>query len=176
MLMEVSTRNSLRYDSVLCSGCGFCAMVCPHGVFELDGRLAKLVRADECMECGACQMNCPTGAIAVDSGVGCAAAMIKAALTGKEVSCGGDTGCCGTEAVSESVPAHDCGCGAAPSASQPPARERTTSSASCCGSQTSPARGNGCGCGATGETRAPEPVAAKEAEGCQCGGGGCCNN
>jgi hypothetical protein len=45
------------------------------------------------MECGACQLNCPSGAIAVDSGVGCAAAMIKAALRGKdEVVCGEE--CC----------------------------------------------------------------------------------
>jgi len=43
------------------------------------------------MECGACQINCPSGAIAVDSGVGCAAAMIMAALRGKdEVVCGED--------------------------------------------------------------------------------------
>jgi ferredoxin len=35
------------------------------------------------MECGACQLNCPTGAIAVDSGVGCAAAMIASALRGR---------------------------------------------------------------------------------------------
>jgi hypothetical protein len=41
------------------------------------------------MECGACQLNCPTHAIAVESGVGCAAAMIRAALTGqKEATCG----------------------------------------------------------------------------------------
>jgi hypothetical protein len=40
------------------------------------------------MECGACQKNCIMNAIAVESGVGCASAMIRAALTGKkEVSC-----------------------------------------------------------------------------------------
>ena len=31
-----------------------------------------------------CKLNCPTGAITVDSGVGCAAAMILAAVTGKK--------------------------------------------------------------------------------------------
>ena len=50
------------------------------------------------MECGACQQNCPTGAISVESGVGCAEAMIWSALTGrKEVTCGCDesSSCCG---------------------------------------------------------------------------------
>ena len=61
-----------------------CASVCPHGVFTMNRRVARLARPDACMECGACQLNCPTSAIAVESGVGCAAAMIVAALTGKK--------------------------------------------------------------------------------------------
>jgi len=43
-------------------------------------------------------LNCPTGALFVDSGVGCAAAMISAALRGvKDSSCNAaePTGCCG---------------------------------------------------------------------------------
>jgi len=49
------------------------------------------------MECGACQLNCPTGAISVESGVGCAAAMIYAALTGKkEATCGKTDSSCGS--------------------------------------------------------------------------------
>ena len=75
--------NTLRYDPALCIGCGMCLAVCPHGVFAEDGRVVRLARWDACMECGACQLNCPTGAIAVVSGVGCASAMIVAALTGK---------------------------------------------------------------------------------------------
>jgi ferredoxin len=39
---------------------------------------------EACIECEACQLNCPTDAIMVDSGVGCAGAMIAAALTGKK--------------------------------------------------------------------------------------------
>jgi NAD-dependent dihydropyrimidine dehydrogenase PreA subunit len=67
-----------------------CAIVCPHGVFAIErtARRAHLVAWQDCMECGACQRNCPSGAISVDSGVGCAAAMIAGALTGKEPACG----------------------------------------------------------------------------------------
>jgi NAD-dependent dihydropyrimidine dehydrogenase PreA subunit len=79
--------NTLRYEPALCSGCGLCSIVCPHGVFAQNGRLAQLVHPEACMECGACQLNCPTGAIAVHSGVGCAYAMIRAALTGKDLAC-----------------------------------------------------------------------------------------
>jgi len=81
--------NTLRYDAELCINCGMCTAVCPHGVFAPNGRAVQLVRPSACMECGACQVNCPTGAITVDSGVGCATAMIYAALTGKQVAtCG----------------------------------------------------------------------------------------
>lgn len=81
--------NTLKYNPELCIGCGVCYDVCPHNVFAMNGRLAKIVHAGACMECGACQLNCPTDAIKVDSGVGCAAAMFHAALTGKqEPTCG----------------------------------------------------------------------------------------
>ena len=57
------------------------------------------------MECGACSLNCPAAAIAVQSGVGCAAAVINSMLgkNGGECCCGPATegttadakgGCC----------------------------------------------------------------------------------
>ncbi len=100
-MARVSAINTLEYDPELCIGCAMCTIVCPHAVFAMNDGMAQLVRAQACMECGACQRNCPTGAITVDSGVGCAAAMIRAALTGrKEASCGGEadtSGCCSCE-------------------------------------------------------------------------------
>jgi len=88
-MIRASALNTLEYDPDLCIGCEMCSIVCPHGVFAMNSRVAQLVRPEACIECGACQLNCPTDAITVDSGVGCAAAMIRAALLGrKEVSCG----------------------------------------------------------------------------------------
>jgi len=92
--VAVSTRNTLTFNVGLCINCGMCSTVCPHGVFapgeHKQGRsVVSIIRAEACMECGACQRNCPTGALVVDSGVGCAAAMIYAALTGaREPTCG----------------------------------------------------------------------------------------
>ena len=83
--------NTLVYNPELCNGCLMCVAVCPHAVFAMQGRRAVLVKPLACMECGACQLNCVTGAIHVESGVGCANAMIRAALLGKpeaECSCG----------------------------------------------------------------------------------------
>ncbi len=81
--------NTLRYNPDKCSNCKMCVAVCPHEVFALNGRAVQLARPEACMECGACRLNCPTGAITVDSGVGCAAAMIRAALLRRtEATCG----------------------------------------------------------------------------------------
>jgi len=77
-----------------CAGCGRCAEVCPHGVFEMDGRKARIVEKDFCMECGACALNCPVGALKVKAGVGCALAIIMGWLTGGEPSCDCTKGDC----------------------------------------------------------------------------------
>jgi len=79
---------TLMLDEDKCAGCGMCTAVCPHRVFELPGKKARIRNRDGCMECGACSRNCPFGAITVDAGVGCAVALIKGALTGREASCG----------------------------------------------------------------------------------------
>jgi NAD-dependent dihydropyrimidine dehydrogenase PreA subunit len=81
---HVSALNTLAFSAGECINCGMCSEVCPHGVFAPGERVIRIVDAHACMECGACAHNCPVGALQVDSGVGCAAAMIYAALRGKE--------------------------------------------------------------------------------------------
>ncbi len=78
---------SLTLDREKCTGCAMCVSVCPHRVFVVNDRKAAIVDRDACMECGACALNCPEGAIGVDSGVGCAAAIIKGFLLGTEPTC-----------------------------------------------------------------------------------------
>jgi NAD-dependent dihydropyrimidine dehydrogenase PreA subunit len=104
------TETSLKYDPGRCINCKRCTQVCPHAVFAEGKEHAELARPAACMECGACAKNCPVQAIEVQSGVGCAWAMIGAALRGKdmdtECSCGGDSGsCCGQSEETS------CGCG-----------------------------------------------------------------
>ena len=79
--------TTLKYNTEKCLGCGRCLEVCPHGVFEMDEKRAVIADRDLCMECGACAKNCEFGAISVDSGVGCASALINSILFGGEPSC-----------------------------------------------------------------------------------------
>ncbi|MHC4610731.1 MAG: mercury methylation ferredoxin HgcB [Planctomycetota bacterium] len=80
--------NTLYFDRELCTDCGMCIRVCPHEVFAQHNGQVRLADRSACMECGACQMNCPFDAVTVDSGVGCAAAlMYQAVMKKKQPSC-----------------------------------------------------------------------------------------
>ncbi len=78
---------TLTLDEEKCTGCRMCLNVCPHGVFVVEGRKARIAQRDACMECGACARNCLARAISVESGIGCARALIKSALFGTEPTC-----------------------------------------------------------------------------------------
>ena len=82
--------TTLRLDDEVCVGCGMCEIVCPHGVFLLNSKKARIHDLDGCMECGACAKNCPTEAIAVSPGVGCASYIIQTWIKGKNTAA-----CCG---------------------------------------------------------------------------------
>ena len=77
-----SNVSTLHLDTNMCTGCGVCEVVCPHCVFEIKEKKAKLLDHDGCMECGACANNCPVSAISVTPGVGCAAYIIQTWIKG----------------------------------------------------------------------------------------------
>jgi len=77
MFLYLKDVVSLRIDAEKCTGCGFCLNVCPRGVLALKNRKAVVVVKDACLECGACAKNCPAGAVTVQTGVGCATALLQ---------------------------------------------------------------------------------------------------
>lgn len=100
-LRDVAT---LELNVEKCVGCGMCLDVCPHEVLALDNGRARIQNRDACMECGACARNCPAGAVTVEAGVGCAAAVINAAL-GRQGSC-----CCVIETKDQKEETQNAGC------------------------------------------------------------------
>lgn len=61
---------TLQLNNDKCTGCGMCANVCPHGVFQMVNGKAQVKHKDRCIECGACAKNCAFGAVIVNPGVG----------------------------------------------------------------------------------------------------------
>jgi NAD-dependent dihydropyrimidine dehydrogenase PreA subunit len=97
-MLYLKNVTTLKLNPERCSGCGICLEVCPHAVLQHDQGKIGIRSRDACMECGACSRNCPTGAISVESGVGCAAAVINAMLGRQNSAC-----CCLDETGSEKV-------------------------------------------------------------------------
>ncbi|RKZ09365.1 hypothetical protein DRQ25_06725 [Candidatus Fermentibacteria bacterium] len=91
---------SLELDRDKCTGCGLCLKVCPHNVLARNGDCVQIVNQDACIECGACAMNCESEAIRVQSGVGCAGAILRVMIGLTSTPCCGPsdescrTSCC----------------------------------------------------------------------------------
>jgi formate hydrogenlyase subunit 6/NADH:ubiquinone oxidoreductase subunit I len=77
---------TLKLNEEKCVGCGMCTTVCPHRVFNIEERKAKIIKIHRCIECGACMSNCPVGAINVEAGVGCAIAVLASSKKKKLLS------------------------------------------------------------------------------------------
>ncbi len=121
MLRYLANVVTLDLDEKVCNGCGMCVTVCPHRVFEIAGReavtpgdescldcgacidgddclfetssrKAVVIDRDACIECGACALNCPVDAIRVQTGTGCATAVLLGAI-GRSSECSAEAGC-----------------------------------------------------------------------------------
>jgi NAD-dependent dihydropyrimidine dehydrogenase PreA subunit len=133
---------SLGFDAEKCTGCRTCTMVCPHGVWKMDGNRAQLADRGACMECGACALNCASGAISVNPGVGCAGAIVYGWLTNSEPSCG-----CSTEPSASGAgmaAAVSCCGGSGEVREARPLGERSASSGCGCAPEGPPRRRSNC--------------------------------
>lgn len=88
-IKDVATLQLVREK---CNGCRQCTIVCPHHVFVMENKKAKIINLDACMECGACAVNCTENAISVKAGVGCASAVINTRF--KKNAASGEGCCC----------------------------------------------------------------------------------
>jgi NAD-dependent dihydropyrimidine dehydrogenase PreA subunit len=91
---------TLALDDERCTGCLRCLEVCPRGVLARAATRVAIVDTDACIECGACAANCAVAAISVRTGGGCAAAVVRGWLRGRQpaCACGADAAgddCCG---------------------------------------------------------------------------------
>ena len=87
-LRYLANTTTLALDAGRCCGCRMCMTVCPHAVFAIEDKKARIADRDACMECGACVRNCLAQALSVRPGVGCATAVIRTALRGGKSDCG----------------------------------------------------------------------------------------
>ncbi|HEY3317730.1 MAG TPA: 4Fe-4S dicluster domain-containing protein [Coriobacteriia bacterium] len=64
---ETVTRQIVRIDKDLCTGCGACVSPCAEGAIVLEGGKAKVVREELCDGAGFCLGVCPTGAMTIET-------------------------------------------------------------------------------------------------------------
>lgn len=77
---ELAVREAWRClicNAEICTGCRYCAIVCPNATLEIKTEFnedfsRKVVKFDikneRCIYCGLCTINCPTKTLVMDSG------------------------------------------------------------------------------------------------------------
>jgi len=65
--MSSVTRNIVRINEELCTGCGLCVTPCAEGAIELVNGKARVIREELCDGAGFCLAVCPTGALTIET-------------------------------------------------------------------------------------------------------------
>jgi Fe-S-cluster-containing hydrogenase component 2 len=65
-MSTATTRQIVRIDEDLCTGCGLCVSPCAEGAIEMVGGKAKVIREELCDGAGFCLGVCPTGALTIE--------------------------------------------------------------------------------------------------------------
>ena len=66
MSTQTVTRQVVRIDEELCTGCGVCVSPCAEGAIVLVDGKARVVREELCDGAGFCLGVCPTGALTIE--------------------------------------------------------------------------------------------------------------
>ncbi len=66
MSTETITRQIVRIDEDLCTGCGLCVSPCAEGAIQIVDGKAKVIREELCDGAGFCLGVCPTGALTIE--------------------------------------------------------------------------------------------------------------
>ncbi len=66
-MSQTVTRQIVKIDQDLCTGCGACVSPCAEGAIVLERGKAKVVREELCDGAGFCLGVCPTGAMTIET-------------------------------------------------------------------------------------------------------------
>ena len=65
--MTTVTRQIVKIDDELCTGCGVCVSPCAEGAIEIVDGKARVIREELCDGAGFCLGVCPTGAMTIET-------------------------------------------------------------------------------------------------------------
>ncbi|MBN2822092.1 MAG: 4Fe-4S binding protein [Coriobacteriia bacterium] len=65
-MSTTTTRQIVKIDEELCTGCGLCVSPCAEGAIQIIDGKAKVIREELCDGAGFCLGVCPTGALTIE--------------------------------------------------------------------------------------------------------------
>lgn len=66
-MTTTTTRQIVRIEDELCTGCGLCVSPCAEGAIQIIDGKARVIREELCDGAGFCLGVCPTGALTIET-------------------------------------------------------------------------------------------------------------